>query len=410
MKLTLGLFVLLLATSISAHAERWIIKNPHASLEGYRTVKTITLGGDSYMVVEAPAFATVAELGTYGEKAFTDARIGLPADIRHDGDGLATDDDTGDKMAWHVKALQYANLPAKFNGQGITVAVVDTGMDYNHPALKDHVWTNEKEIAGNGIDDDGNGYIDDIHGWNFEVNNNDPMDTNGHGTHCSGMIAASPNPENQAQGVAPGAKVMAVRIIGDKSVGFLSDAIAGIKYAADNGAKVLSNSWRVYKSWGDFDPTDENIELLKKAIQYVGEHGGVFVAAAGNESLNMDTDLDKDPMFPGGYVGINNFIVVAASDQSGAPAYFTNFGATHVSVAAPGVSIISTTPNNQWEAMSGTSMATPLIAGSVARGLSASYPAADIGDRLVNTSAAGTGWETKVRAKGVIDLVHYLAQ
>lgn len=400
----LFLLLVVLGFSGTAHAERWIVKNPHASLTLFTPLKVLRLGGDSYMVVDAPAYATPAELASYGESAFPDARISLPKDLPAD-DGM---DDPDARMAWHVKALQYEKLPAQFNGTGVIVAVVDTGVDYLHPALVDHIWTNEKEIAGNGIDDDGNGYVDDIHGWDFELGKSDPMDDNGHGTHCSGIIAASPNTETRAQGVAPGAKVMAIRVIGEKSMGFLSDAIAGIKYAVDNGARVLSNSWRVYKSWGDFDPSEENIELLKKAILYAGEHGAVFVAAAGNEAVNLDTDFDKDPMFPGGYMGISSLIVVAASDQRNEPAYFTNYGVSHVGVAAPGVSILSTTPGNNWAAMSGTSMAAPLVAGAVARGLSANFPPAEIGDKLVNSSSNGGSWGTKIRAKGVVDLMRYL--
>ncbi|MGZ3713112.1 MAG: S8 family peptidase [Bdellovibrionota bacterium] len=408
MKKIILLVAIAIGFSGTAKADRWIVKNPHASLQNFSPLKVLEFGGDTYTVVNAPAYVVLAELNSYGDMAFPDARIVLPKELPA-GDGLTASDTSDGKMAWHVKALEYENLPAKFNGNGIVVAVVDTGADFSHTALKDHAWTNTKEIPGNGIDDDHNGYIDDVHGWNFELNTADVMDLNGHGTHCAGIIAASPNPDNKAQGVAPGAKVMAIRVIGDKQAGFLSDAVAGIKYAVDNGANVLSNSWRVYKSWDAFDPSDENIALLKKAIMYAGDHGAVFVAASGNESLNMDTDFDRDPMFPGGYTGISNFIVVAASDEKGDPAYFTNFGATHVAVAAPGVSIISTIPGNGWTAMSGTSMSAPLVAGAVARGLSAHFAPAEITDRLVNSSpeAAGT-WGSKIRAKGVINLMRYL--
>lgn len=389
-------------TAGNANAERWIVKNPRASLAAFAPVKSFSLNNNQYMVVDAPAFTTFAELRTYGDSAFPDAKISLP-------DAIPADD--GEKqIAWHVKAMQYDKLPQEFNGKGIVVAVVDTGVDTAHPSLSEHLWTNPKEIAGNGIDDDANGYIDDIHGWDFERNTANYFDDNGHGTHCAGMIAASPNPDTLAQGVAPGAQIMAIRIIGDKNVGFISDAVTGIKYAVDNGAKVLSNSWRLYKSWEAFDPSEENIKLLRDAVAYAGDHGAVFVAAAGNESTNLDTDSESDPMFPGGFTGLGSFIVVAASGETGEPAYFTNYGAEHVGVAAPGVSIQSTYLNNGWTSMSGTSMATPLIAGAVARGLSAGYLPADIGERLVTTSTAGsTSWANKVKAKGVVDLVRYMS-
>ena len=407
------IFLMMVAATFAtgtAHAERWIVKNPRVALNQFSSVKSIELGKDSYVVVEAPAFAiSQAEFNTFGESAFPDARLTMPNDVRANlEDGLV--DDPEGRMAWHVKSMRYGELPADHNGEGVIVAVVDTGVDYNHVALKDKIWTNEKEIAGNGIDDDGNGFIDDVRGWDFENGVNDPMDTMGHGTHCAGIIASSPAADTKAQGVSPGAKIMPIRIIGNKSMGFLSDAIAGIKYAVDNNAKVLSNSWRIYKSWSDFDPSEQNIELLRKAIEYAGEHGAVFVAAAGNESVNLDTDFDSDPMFPGGYTNLNNFVVVAASDQQDAPAYFTNFGLAHVGVAAPGVDIISTYPGNEWVAMSGTSMATPLVAGAIARGLSAGFTAAETADRLVSTSTAGTSWDAKVRGKGVVHLIKYMTK
>lgn len=408
MRIFICLFALLSAGT--AQAERWVIKNPRVALSQFSSVRSIQFGPNSYAVVDAPAFTvSSAEFNTLGDAAFRDARVSLPNDVKsEEGSGLA--DGPEGQMAWHVKSQQYDKLPAQFNGAGMIVAVVDSGVDYKHSALKDHIWTNEKEIPGNGIDDDGNGYVDDVNGWDFEHNLADPMDTMGHGTHCAGIIAASPNADTQAQGVAQGAKIMPIRIIGDKSVGFLTDAIAGIKYAVDNGANVLSNSWRVYKSWDDYEPNDQNIEMLKQAIIYASDHGAIFVAAAGNESLNMDTDLDRDPLFPGGYTGITNFVVVAASDQQDVPAYFTNYGSTHVTVAAPGVDILSTIPNDGWTAMSGTSMAAPLVAGSLARALSEGFTPADSMDRLVATSTAATTWESKVRGKGVIHLMNYLSK
>ena len=165
--------------------------------------------------------------------------------------------------------------------------------------------------------------------------------------------SSSVDPVSNAQGVAPGVKILPVRIIGDEQTGFLSNAAAGIRYAVDNGARVLSSSWRVYKSWAAFDPSDANLQLLKEAIQYAGEHGAIFVAAAGNESLDMDKLLVNDPLYPAGFQGLNNMIVVAASDQKGDRAYFSNYGENYVSVAAPGDEIISTIPGGSWESKIG---------------------------------------------------------
>lgn len=394
-------FLLFILAIPSAQAERWILKNPNSSVLASRAIRSFELGGDWYVVVNAPRFSAMeASLKGAAEEVTRDLRITLPA--------IQAEDQPANRKAWHVEKMRYKDLPAERDGRGIIVAVLDTGVDYKHGALSDRMWVNEREIPGNGVDDDGNGYIDDIHGYDFESNDSDPIDGDAHGTHCAGIIASGMDPTSEAQGVAPGAKIMAIRIIGYKQMGFLSDAVAGIKYAVDNGATVLSNSWRVYRSWNNFDPSDQNIELLRKAIEYAGDKGAIFVAAAGNEMNNLDDD-NSDPMFPGGFKDLGNMVVVAASDSNGTPAYFTNYGATRVTVAAPGDNIVSTVPGDRWDSMSGTSMAAPLVAGALARGLSATYRRDQAVDRLITTSHIGEQWKVKVRAGGVIQLVDYLA-
>lgn len=394
------LLTLLIASGGSAHADRWIIKNPKSTAVAMNAIKSIDLGGDTYVVVEMPQFSTLAaDVKNLGEEAIPDARIELPETRRSA---------VANRSAWHVKDMRYSDLPGTAKGDNVVVAVLDTGVDYNHKALKDRMWKNEKEIPNNQVDDDGNGYVDDYHGFDFEADDPDPMDGDIHGTHCAGVIVANADESSSAQGVAPGAKVMPVRIIGYERMGFISDAVAGIKYAADNGAKVISASWRVYKSWSSFDPSDSNIDLLKKAIEYAFEKGVVFVAAAGNESVNLDSSFERDPMYPGGYTGMSSLIVVAASDQRGMPAFYTNYGEKYVTVAAPGSDIISTVPGDRWESLSGTSMATPLVAGAIARGISASHASNVLVDKLISTCKVSDSWTTKVRAKGVVQLVEYL--
>lgn len=376
-----------------AHAERFIVKNPKGPVMG-QVVQTMTFGSDTFVVVEAPKFSNLlASFGNGAEKVNEDYQIRIPSDEARNSD------ETPPAKAWHVDALKYAQLPQLRDGRDVVVAVLDTGVDYNHPALKDHIWANPVGCPDK-----------DCHGYDFDKKTNDPMDGDQHGTHCAGIIAASPDPASNAQGVAPGVKVMAVRIIGDEQTGFLSNAALGIKYAVDHGAKVLSNSWRVYKSWTTFDPSDANVALLRDAIKYAGDHGAIFVAAAGNESIDMNTGLATDPMFPGGFDGLPNMVVVAASDATGAMASYSNYGDTHVLVAAPGDNIISTIPGGGWETMSGTSMATPLIAGSIARGLSAKMTTQDAVNNLVNTSDKADAWTGKVKSGGVIDLMKYLVQ
>ena len=403
MKTTAMSLLLLSLLGTEARAERYIVKNPRIEILNAQAIKSFDFGRDHFVVIEAPRFSALeASLAANAESVVPDMKIGVPKEQPADWWKPKP------KTAWHVKAMKYDQLPSDRDGKGVVVAVIDTGVDYNHPALKDHMWVNPGEIADNGIDDDGNGYVDDIYGYDFEGNDSNPMDGDEHGTHCAGVIAASTDPQSGARGVAQGAKVMAVRIIGSEQTGFISDAVEGIKYAVDNGATVLSNSWRVYRSWSSYNPSDENVELLRKAIDYAGSKGVIFVAAAGNESKNLDTSLKEDPMWPGGYEGLPNLVVVAASDENNKMASFSNFGAGHVMVAAPGTDIISTVPGNKWRGMSGTSMASPLVAGSLARGLSASYDFTRAISHMVETSTPMDNWKSRAKAGGVIELSEYL--
>jgi thermitase len=402
-------FVWMLLAGLSApnaFAERWILKNPRGPAAEGRAIHEFQFGSDRYVVVQAPRFSPLAmDLQFSSEAMVPDAPIELMP--RQEAQTNAQNDADSQSRAWHVDFLQYKNLPAQKNGQGVIVAVLDTGVDYNHKALVDKMWKNTKEIPANGIDDDANGFIDDIYGYDFAGNKSDPMDGDAHGTHCAGVIAAAPATSSNAQGVAQGAKIMALRIIGEEQTGFLSDAVAGIHYAVDNGAKVLSNSWRIYKSWSSFDPSDENFKLLKQAIDYAGSKGAIFVAAAGNETANLD-DRSGDPMVPGGMEGVSTMVVVAASTSKDIIADFSNYGQKQVTVAAPGEDILSTVPGNGWEPMSGTSMATPLVAGALARGLSAGMSSEAAVKKLQETSASSNAWADKVQAGGTVRLLPFL--
>ncbi|MFN6537120.1 MAG: S8 family peptidase [Nostoc sp. EkiNYC01] len=259
-----------------------------------------------------------------------------------------------------------------YTGKGVVVAVVDTGVDYNHEDLRNNIWTNAKEIAGNGIDDDGNGYVDDNYGWNFSGNNNNTLDGNGHGTHVSGTIAGENN-NYGVTGIAYDAKIMPVKVLNDSGSGSYSSIAKGIRYAVDNGADVINLSLGgAYSN-----------RTLESAINYASSKGVVVVMAAGN-------DGDSSPDYPARYASKSG-IAVGAVDRNNNMADFSNrSGTSQISyVTAPGVNVYSSVPNNQYDTYSGTSMAAPHVAGVVALMLSANPNLTDAQVRQIVTETAG---------------------
>lgn len=246
-------------------------------------------------------------------------------------------------------------------GKGTVVAVIDTGVDYTHKDLADNIWVNEGEIPGNGIDDDSNGYVDDVHGVDFVDGDCDPMDEHGHGTHVAGIIAMTPG-NGGGVGVAYGAKIMCVRA-GQANGSFASTDIAkAIKYAADNGADVINMS---------FGGTGRSY-LVESALQDAFP-SCVLIAAAGNDGLPT-TDaksagyLLNEDIYPAGYKYV---LGVMATDNNKSLAYFSNWdfkegSGCEYEMAAPGVGIYSTLPGNRFACWSGTSMAAPNVAAAAA--------------------------------------------
>lgn len=261
------------------------------------------------------------------------------------------------------------NLPEAYDilgtlkaSRSVTVAVIDTGVDTTHPALSDHIWRNEAEIPLNGIDDDNNGYIDDLYGWDFYHNDNtvchyqvseyglisaDPEDNDNHGTHCAGIIASS-------QGIMGVASGIDIRILplkihgGPKASGAVSDAIKAIKYAEHAGAEICNMSWG----------TPVYSEALETVMR---ESGMLFVVAAGNSGNNNNAS----PLYPSSFE-LDNMISVAFVTQSGALASDSNYGSSTVDFAAPGQDIYSTTVGGGYHYLSGSSMAAPIVAGTAA--------------------------------------------
>ena len=242
----------------------------------------------------------------------------------------------------------------------VVVAVIDSGVDINHPDLSSVIWQNQNEIPGNGIDDDANGYIDDVNGWDFAFNDNSPEDGNGHGTHVAGTIAAIRNNNIGIAGVANNIKIMPLRFLDNSGNGYTNNAIAALNYAVTNGAPISNNSW----GGGGYSSS------LFNAIASADQAGHTFVAAAGNSGQ----DIDSNPSYPAAYSN-SNIISVAAINSSGDLASFSNYGYNNVDIAAPGVSILSTISHQYcgqgsgadcYASLNGTSMASPHVAGVAA--------------------------------------------
>jgi subtilisin family serine protease len=243
--------------------------------------------------------------------------------------GGTTDADIDAPEAWDIHK----------GSPDVVIAVTDSGVAYNHPDLDDgsnsNIWTNDAEFNGApGIDDDGNGYVDDVHGWDFVGDDSDPTDYHTHGTHVAGTIAAIGNNSAGITGVNWYASIMPLRIMGSFGVADTANIIEGISYAVDNGAKVINASW----GGGDFS------QALYDAISHANDQGVLFVAAAGNGGDDaIGDDNDASPFYPASY-DLPNIISVAATDHNDNLGDFSNYGATSVDVAAPGVFIRSSVP------------------------------------------------------------------
>jgi len=257
------------------------------------------------------------------------------------GNGGREDADIDAEAAWD-----------RSTGAGVVVAVIDTGITVDHPDLRPNLWVNHGEVAGNGLDDDGNGYVDDVHGYDFVHRDGDPRDRLGHGTHVAGTVAARGDDGFGVPGVAFDARIMAIQLMDSDGGGSSWQAAEAIRYAVDNGADVIN------ASWGSYGYSN----AVRSAIAAARQRGVMFVAAAGNEGR----DNDSTPLYPASY-NLDNILSVAASDRRDRVASFSNVGASKVDLAAPGVDIVSTwTMDQQWTWQDGTSMASPHVAGAIA--------------------------------------------
>ncbi len=278
----------------------------------------------------------------------------------------------------------------------IIVAVVDTGIDHSHEDLKNQMWINQKELNGiEGIDDDGNGFVDDLNGVDIFHGDSDPMDDNKHGTHVAGIIGAEHNSIGIA-GVNTRVKLMGVKYMDKKGRGNLAGAIKATKYAVENGAQVINNSWGMLKE----------SEILKEYFEYAGRESGViFVAAAGNNYKN----LDESPLFPAAFK-LENQVTVAALNPENRMTGFSCYGPTTVHLAAPGRNIMSTVPGNKYKVLSGTSMSAPYVAGAISLLLAkdATLSPKEVKDRLISSAVFVPHFKGRTVSEGRLDLRNLL--
>ncbi len=277
--------------------------------------------------------------------------------------------------------------------KSVLVAVIDTGIEWDHPDLVANLYTNPGEAgdkATNGVDDDGNGFIDDVHGWNFAAKTRVSNDDQGHGTHCAGSIGAKGNDGAGVVGVNWDVTLLPVKFLDANGGGTLQGAIESINYATQMKVQVMSNSW----GGGGFS------QALMDAIQKASDAGILFVAAAGNDGSNNDTR----PTYPASYK-VDNIVSVAAIDNRENIAGFSNYGKSSVHVAAPGVNVYSTYKGGSYKSASGTSMACPQVSGIAALMLSidSSLSYAQIKERLIKTSTPVGSLRKKVLARGRVD-------
>lgn len=309
---------------------------------------------------------------------------------------------------WGLKHTQAKDAWKITKGhKDITVAVIDTGIDVNHPDIKNNLWVNKKETgkdrfgndkASNGIDDDNNGFIDDVYGWNFVANNNDLSDNHGHGTHIAGIVGAEGGNNIGISGVAPKVSLMILKYYDPTSTGNnnLKNTIKAIEYAVKMNAHIINYSG------GGLEPSAQELAAIKKAR----DKGILFVAAAGNESSNSD----QQKYYPADYE-LDNIISVTAIDKNSKVLNSSNYGVNTVDVAAPGNDIYSTLPGGQYGVMTGTSQATAFVTGvgALLMGHNKEFRRADkVIKYLLKTGDYNEGLTSKTRHRRLLNVYRAL--
>jgi hypothetical protein len=338
-----------------------------------------------YAGIDAPILSTALP---------NDPSFGLEWNLQNTGQSGGTPGiDIGAPQAWDICT----------GSRNVVVAIIDSGIDLMHPDLAANVWTNPGEVASNGIDDDRNGFVDDIHGWNFVDNNANVQDGYGHGTHVAGIIGAVGNDGVGVTGVDWRVSLMVLRVQNDSGAGTTSAVIGALRYATtmrrDFGINVVvtNNSWEAAAGYSS---------VIEGLIREQGEAGITFVAAAGNHG----TDNDVTPRYPSNY-DLPNVIAVASLASAGVLAGSSDYGATTVDLAAPGTFILSTWKGGGYAALSGTSMAAPHVSGTVAL-LAAAKPGitvAQVRAAILGTTAPLASLAGKTATGGRLDAFAALA-
>jgi subtilisin family serine protease len=297
-------------------------------------------------------------------------------------------------MAWNVS-----------QGTGVKIAIIDSGVHYNHPDLSQNILVNDGEIPGNGIDDDQNGYVDDYLGWDFPNSDAYPYDDDGHGTHVAGLAASA------VTGVAPGAKILAIKGLNGFGGGDIGSVAAAIMYAADRGAQIINCS---------FSGAAREFTILQKAIEYAQTKGAIIVAAAGNgDMFGRGINIDRRPHYPASFTNAN-IVAVGAVDDQGELTPYSNYGKRTVALVAPGgsaaVQLQSTAYDNVsgelYASMIGTSMAAPVVAGAMATALAIqpTLPISQLFQIAQNVGVKKTSLELKIRSGRVLDVAELVDQ